>query len=326
VVKERIVADLGAIDSRARGWSCSRDVITLTQAIDALYRLNVGVVGTGSERHERPHKPVLLLAVLDAIAAGVATPERIPWNDWIRRRFAQYFEIVQAVDDKCTPENPFHYLRSDGFWLATKLTPTGEQPMEAPPSFADSDALRVNARFVPEWLPLVAGPTSRAALREAILVRYFPAFIPQLSQLAEITAVDQVLPRETGARSAAFRRQILEIYDYQCCACGLRIWIPDRQLTFVDAAHVIPFSECRNDHPTNGIALCKNHHWAMDQGLIAPAPEGVWRISREVDPRRSKGEEELSHLDQQRLLMPSEPAYAPDIRGLTWRFSRLRLV
>ena len=62
-------------------------MITLTQAIDALYRLNVGLVGTGSERHERPHKPVLLLAVLDAIAAGVATPERIPWNDWIRRRF-----------------------------------------------------------------------------------------------------------------------------------------------------------------------------------------------------------------------------------------------
>ena len=88
---------------------------------------------------------------------------------------------------------------------------------------------------------------------------------------------------------------------------------------------MIPFSDCRNDHPTNGIALCKNHHWAMDQGLIAPAPEGVWRVSREIDPRRSKGEEELTRLDRQRLLMPSEPAYAPDIKGLTWRFSRLRL-
>ena len=300
-------------------------MITLTQAIDALYRLNVGVVGTANERHKRPHKPVLLLAVLDTIATSVATPERIPWNDWIRRRFAQYFEIVQAVDDKCTPENPFHYLRSDGFWVATKLTSVGEQPLEAPPSVADSDALRVMARFVPEWLPLVAVPSSRAALREAIVVRYFPAFSSKLSLLAETAALDEVGPRDTVARSAAFRRQILEIYDYQCCACGLRIWIPDRQVSFVDAAHVIPFSDCRSDHPTNGIALCKNHHWAMDQRLIAPAPEGVWRVSREIDPRRSKGEEELTRLDRQRLLMPSEPAYAPDIKGLTWRFSRLRL-
>jgi len=28
------------------------------------------------------------------------------------------------------------------------------------------------------------------------------------------------------------------------------------------------------DHPSNGIALCKNHHSAMDQYLIAPEPEG----------------------------------------------------
>jgi len=31
------------------------------------------------------------------------------------------------------------------------------------------------------------------------------------------------------------------------------------------ATHLIPFSESRNDHPTNGLALCKNHHWAMDR-------------------------------------------------------------
>ena len=300
-------------------------MVTLTNAIDALYRLNVGVVGTGSVRHERPHKPALLLAVFDAIATGVATPEHIAWNDWVRRRFARYFEVVQLADDKCTPENPFHYLKSDGFWVPTRLTAGGEQPLEAPPSVADADAQRVSARFVPEWRPLVADPVSRAAMREAILVRYFPAFITKLSGQFEGVAVEEIGPQETGSRSAAFRRQILEIYDYQCCACGLRIWIPERQLTFVDAAHVIPFSECRNDHPTNGIALCKNHHWAMDQGLIAPAPEGVWRISREIDPRRSRGEEELTRLDKQRLLLPTEPAYAPDIKGLAWRFSKLRV-
>ena len=36
------------------------------------------------------------------------------------------------------------------------------------------------------------------------------------------------------------------------------------------ATHLIPFSESRNDHPTNGLALCKNHHGTMERNLIAP--------------------------------------------------------
>jgi len=78
--------------------------------------------------------------------------------------------------------------------------------------------------------------------------------------------------RQSG-RNRAFRRKVLEIHDYQCAACGLRIKMPEvSDLTFVDAAHLIPFSESQNDHPNNGLALCKNHHWAMDRHLIAPAP------------------------------------------------------
>jgi hypothetical protein len=38
-----------------------------------------------------------------------------------------------------------------------------------------------------------------------------------------------------------------------------------------------------NDKPDNGLALCPNHHWAMDRFLIAPCPHprhraGVWRV------------------------------------------------
>ena len=44
-------------------------------AIETLYRLNTGVIGTGAGRHERPHKPVMLLAVFDALASGAARPE-----------------------------------------------------------------------------------------------------------------------------------------------------------------------------------------------------------------------------------------------------------
>lgn len=36
--------------------------VNLAQAIQRLYDLNCGIIGSGEERHERPHKPLLLLA------------------------------------------------------------------------------------------------------------------------------------------------------------------------------------------------------------------------------------------------------------------------
>ena len=128
---------------------------------------------------------------------------------------------------------------------------------------------------------------------------------------------------ELPGRNEAFRRRVIELYDYQCVACGLRIWLPEHELTFVDAAHLVPFSETRNDHPTNGLALCKNHHWALDQRLIAPDSTRVWHVSRQVESRRSRGEEELARLAGQPLLAPVESDFAPDPLGLEWRFERL---
>ena len=37
------------------------------------------------------------------------------------------------------------------------------------------------------------------------------------------------------------------------------------------ATHLIPFSASRNDHPTNGLALCKNHLGTMDR-MISSRP------------------------------------------------------
>lgn len=43
-------------------------------------------------------------------------------------------------------------------------------------------------------------------------------------------------------------------------------------VTLVEAAHIHQFAHSRNDDITNGIALCRNHHWAFDQGLWTLGP------------------------------------------------------
>ncbi len=50
--------------------------MTLDVGIERLYDLNVGTTAVvdGSPPHERPHKPLLLLAALDLIDEGLAAP------------------------------------------------------------------------------------------------------------------------------------------------------------------------------------------------------------------------------------------------------------
>jgi hypothetical protein len=92
--------------------------MNLATAIERLYSLNVGIIGIGSGCRELPHKPLLLLAAFDLIDSGLATPERIPWCQELRDRFTDRFLLVRKHDDQNTPDNPFHYLQSEGFWQA----------------------------------------------------------------------------------------------------------------------------------------------------------------------------------------------------------------
>ena len=91
----------------------------------------------------------------------------------------------------------------------------------------------------------------------------------------------------------------------------------------VSESTLIPFSESRNDHPTNGLALCKSHHWAMDRDIIAPGPDLHWHVSKLIDPRRSNGEKELAELSGKSLLLPKDPAFHPTLEGLEWRLGKL---
>lgn len=296
----------------------------LTRALESIYRLKVGVTGTGAGRHERPHKPLLLLAVLEGLDAGEAAPDCVPWSRALTARFGRMFGVVRSADDDCTPQLPFFHLRSDGFWEPRREEAAGVGPLAAPPRIADADAGVVRAGFTGEWRALVGDATTRAAMRDAIIARYFARH--RASLVADGTPKGLLAEpgdEERQTRAASFRGLVLGNYNHKCCACGLRIRIPDPDVTFVDAAHLIPFAESRDDHPRNGVALCKHHHWAMDRQLLAPGPDSRWHVSRRVEPRRSRGEEELFRLDGQPLIPPEEIAYAPAPEALRWRLERL---
>jgi len=301
--------------------------MTPDQAIERLYDLHPGVtpVEEGAP-HERPHKPLLILAALDLIDEGKATPDRIPWCQELRDRFTARFLLVKKHNDQNTPENPFFRLQTQGFWEAWIEEENRRLRLQTNPLV--NQIGRVFAKFTDGFELAVRTPHDRQHLREALLSRYFPHLLHFKNQQSEInnhqsTPLVADEPSEYG-RSAAFRRTILEIYDHQCAACGLRIRLPaGNDVSFIDAAHLIPFSESRNDHPTNGLALCKNHHWAMDRDIIAPGPDLHWHVSKLIDPRRSNGEKELAEIAGKSVLLPKDPAFHPEVEGLRWRIEKL---
>jgi putative restriction endonuclease len=304
-------------------------VPSLDQAIERLYDLNVGTTPVEEgPPHERPHKPLLLLAVFDLLDDGLATPDHVPWCQALRDRFKARFDVVRKHNDQCNPDLPFRYLAGDGFWHAVEAD--GTTPIRR--EIRVSDLGQVHARFTDGFDLLVAIPGNRSRMREALVTRYFPQHAAAL--LGQIENRQSTINNRPSSslnedeleygRSPAFRRKILEIYDHQCAACGLRIKLPaSHDVSFIDAAHLIPFAESRNDHPTNGLALCKNHHWAMDRDIIAPGPDLHWQVSRFIDARRSSGEKELAALSGQPLLLPKDQAFHPALSALEWRKARL---
>jgi len=130
---------------------------------------------------------------------------------------------------------------------------------------------------------LLQRPEARESVRQLIIGTHLSHYEPLIKEATGenhlINEAAQKLHRRalggeseeapaSTARSAAFRQEVMRLYDYTCAACRLRIITPEGR-SAVDAAHIIPYSESRDDGIGNGLALCKLHHWALDAGLVA---------------------------------------------------------
>jgi hypothetical protein len=89
--------------------------------LDRLYNLRRDKSGS----HERPHKPALLLSIIDLLDRGVITRNEVPLSDELVATFKRYFAVVRKHNDQPTIQNPFFHLCGDKFW---RLVPaTGER-------------------------------------------------------------------------------------------------------------------------------------------------------------------------------------------------------
>jgi putative restriction endonuclease len=288
----------------------------------------------------------MLLAVLDLARGGGLTQNCIRYEPMLLERYRRFFDAVRAKGDHPNPYFPFFHLAGDlrgkekSFWKLQALA--GREGVLAAMSTArsakDITENIDHAELAPELFDLLQEPAAIDALTEALGRQWFGRGLEDLATVVERSAAvsryerrlrshefDQAVrdnPPPAYVRDPAFRRVVIQAYDYRCAATGVRVVLPSGE-AMVEAAHIHPFSVAGDDDPCNGLALSPDMHWAMDKDLIAPGPDLKWHVSRMLDSRIPDFRT-LCDLAGRPLILPTEPRLYPKRESLEWRLERLK--
>lgn len=290
-----------------------------------------------------PHKICMLLAVLDLARSGALNENRIEYSPSLLERYARYFAAVRGARDHPNPYFPFFHLKGklkngeDSFWHPVPVR--GRESI-----FGEMGSVRKNrditenishVQLDPELFRLLQIPAVVEELADTLARRWLDRELSDLYSVVEHgklisryehhlrqpddDSVSEPDPPEY-VRSPAFRRVVTEVYDYRCAATGLRLLLND--MAMVEAAHIRPFSDSRDDDPRNGLALTPDMHWAMDAFLIAPGPDYKWHVTRQLDSR-IPDHKVITDLDGKSLFLPREKKMYPRQDVLEWRLCQL---
>lgn len=287
--------------------------------------------------HQAPHKPFLLLCVLDLLDSGEIPSNLVEISDDLVELFGRYWERALPLNRTGNLALPFFHMQGDGFWhlvprygrsslgpQITSLTRLREEAVGARmdeqlygliESMENRDRLRrvlIETHFSSEIRPLVVEQsiTNRGAFAysEELLRR------PEDSRVGERLSLDEAY--RPVIRDEGVRRAVVTAYAHRCALCGIRVRTLDGH-TAVTAAHIVPWSETQDDRPANGMALCRMCHWTFDEGLLGVSQEYEVIASRQLPvPINLPGY--LTNLEGRGIVGPSRDPFWPDTESLRW--------
>ena len=254
------------------------------------------------------------LAELEKLANKI-----LPLTGELVFRFLTYWTVVaERRSQRPNIHLPFYHMRSDGCWLP--LDENGQPTLERRRAVA--------AQIDDTFLACLNDPNFRTQMRRVLIATYFLDFtertalyqlvglpVPPDAIIEEDARLYQIA-RERG-REARFRLSVVPAYNYTCALTRYRLVTIDSG-SIVEAAHIHQFADSRNNHPCNGIALCKNAHWMFDEGLWSLDDD--YRVL--IDPKRfdESGVDELllALKENTQILLPTDPNYWPEKTHLSW--------
>lgn len=292
--------------------------------------------------NQAPHKPILLLCVLDLFDSREMSSNLIEITDDLTELFGRYWESVLPFGHPANLALPFFHLQGDGFWhllprsenarlgsQITSLTRLREEVVGACLDGVLYDLLRskenrdrlrsvlIETYFSPE--------TKQLVFKQSTINRGAFVYSEELLKRPEDPRVEEALPLEEAYRPAirdqGFRRAVVTAYLHRCALCGIRVRTLNGH-TAVAAAHIVPWSASQDDRPANGMALCRMCHWTFDEGLLGVSEEYEIIASRQLGtPDNLPGY--LTSLEGRGIVGPSQKPFWPNIESLRWHHENI---
>lgn len=293
-----------------------------------------------------PHKPILLLSVLQLYKAGQIENDRVYITPDLVSLFKVNWSLLVISKNICNFALPFYHLNSSTFW---SLIPKRDfNILKISVSFSSLNASIEYAVIENDLYELMTDVKSNTILQEFILEEYFPQTKDRFGKskteqtklfkniedsiLRESSAeyssevrklIEQKDEEEIYLRGGVFKREIPKIYNNTCCISGMRI-DSTFNISMIDACHIIPFSESFDDTITNGIALCPNLHRAFDRGLISINENYEVIISGSRIFKEERSDYGIRKFEGKQILLPDNKYYYPSQKNLEKHRKKLK--
>jgi putative restriction endonuclease len=215
--------------------------------------------------HRAPHKPFLLLAIMDLIANDQIKSNFVELNAELMDTFDFYWETLIGKERESNILMPFYHMVSEDFWYLVPILGM-EQALASVgriKSYRQFNQVALGAKFNDDLFALLSMPDTRDNLRRVLIEKYFtPDVRSEIVRVEETTADSFEYSRElidrlkgrftlkeapdaetylTESRTVAFRRVVVESYKHTCSFCRLRVLTPEGR-TAVAAAHIVPWA------------------------------------------------------------------------------------
>ena len=294
-----------------------------------------------------PHKPVLLLSVLQAFQSNLITNNRIYITPELVALFKANWSLLVTSNHDCRFALPFYHLTSDKFWNIIPKSGFENilQLKASMRSFANLNAAVDCAIIEDDLLALMKDQKSNGILQQFLLDEYFPNTKVNFSNSTsgqqnlfddienkilnepseeyrqEIKKLMlQQNEEEIFLRGSIFKREIPKIYNNTCCISGMRI-DATISISMVDACHIVPFSVSYDDTITNGIALCPNLHRAFDRGLIAIDEDYKVVVSKSF--KEEENNYSIRAFESKTINLPTTENYFPTTNNFLWHLKNI---
>lgn len=288
--------------------------------------------------HQAPHKPFLLMSIMDLIAQGEITGKIVNPSPELLETFNVYFSGIMPIGQKSSMSYPFYHMRSEPFWQLIPNKGYKDQSGLTISSMVKLREIYFGAEMDEALFILMCNQETREQLRAVLIDTYFaPEIRPKLVEQGHVNyeayEYSQTLlkvaemqspfgdekedsEKKRKARDQGFRKAIVTLYTHRCALCGIRMLTPEGH-TIVDAAHVKPWKESFDDRPTNGMALCKLCHWSFDEGLMSVGKKYEVLVSKRVQVEQNLPGH-IWTLSDRNIFAPEEEQFWPTQDNLAW--------